>query len=151
MTYILPKFTPLFKSQGTKLPAATLIMMAPLRRADALVVPVARRRRGWPVAGFLYGRRTPAGPRSHRLAQDQLPIVGPMLRKVVISRSIRTLGTMLASGVPIMEAIQLAGQVSGNCYYEGLWEQRARRGDRRQADLRGPRGRARCFPACSCR
>ena len=44
-----------------------------------------------------------------------------MFRKVTISRSIRTLGTMLASGVPIMEAIRLAGAVSANYYYEQLW------------------------------
>ena len=50
-----------------------------------------------------------------------LPILGPMFRKVTISRSIRTLGTMLASGVPVMEAIRLAGEVSGNFYYERLW------------------------------
>ena len=44
-----------------------------------------------------------------------------MFRKVTISRSIRTLGTMLASGVPCMEAIRLAGEVAGNYYYEQLW------------------------------
>jgi type IV pilus assembly protein PilC len=44
-----------------------------------------------------------------------------MFRKVIISRSIRTLGTMLASGVPVMDAIRLAGEVSGNYYYEQVW------------------------------
>ena len=44
-----------------------------------------------------------------------------MFRKVTISRSIRTLGTMLAAGVPVMEAIRLAGDVSSNYYYEQLW------------------------------
>ena len=44
-----------------------------------------------------------------------------MFRKVIISRSIHTLGTMLASGVAVFEAIRLAGEVSGNFYYERLW------------------------------
>ncbi len=41
-----------------------------------------------------------------------------MFRKVTISRSIRTLGTMLQSGVPVMDAIRLAEAVSGDVYYE---------------------------------
>ncbi len=44
-----------------------------------------------------------------------------MNRKVVISRSIRTLGTMLSSGIPVLDALDLAAEVSGNYYYEQLW------------------------------
>ena len=121
LTYILPKFAPLFKSKGTKLPAPTLIMM---RASDALI-------HGWyfwllgavlAIAGLIYARRTPAGRRAMDWLKINLPIVGPTLRKVVISRSIRTLGTMLASGVSIMDSIKLAAQVSGNSFYEELWE-----------------------------
>ncbi len=120
LTYILPKFTPLFKSRGTKLPKPTLIMMAIsdvvlnywylwLIGAVALTV------------GFLYARRTDAGRKVIDWVKINLPIVGPMCRKVVISRGIRTLGTMLASGVPVMDAIRLAGDVSSNYYYQQLW------------------------------
>jgi type IV pilus assembly protein PilC len=121
LTYILPKFTPLFKSRGTSLPKPTIIMMALsdamlhywyfwLAGAAALVV------------GFLYGRRTLSGRKILDWMKIYSPIVGPMFRKVTISRSIRTLGTMLASGVPIMDAVRLAGDVSSNYYYEQLWE-----------------------------
>jgi type IV pilus assembly protein PilC len=120
LTYILPKFTPLFKSKGTKLPKPTLIMMA---LSDAilhywylwLIGAVAL------VAGFLYSRRTVAGRKVLDWLKINAPIIGPMCRKVTISRGIRTLGTMLASGVPVMEAIRLAGAVSSNYYYEELW------------------------------
>jgi type IV pilus assembly protein PilC len=120
LTYILPKFTPLFKSKGTHLPKPTLIMMA---LSDAmlhywylwLAGAVAA------VVGFLYGRRTKTGRMILDWIKINAPIVGPMFRKVTISRSIRTLGTMLASGVPVMEAIRLAGAVSSNYYYEQLW------------------------------
>jgi type IV pilus assembly protein PilC len=120
LTYILPKFTPLFKSKGTQLPKPTLMMMA---ISDAmlhywylwLIAVVAV------VAGFLYGRRTLAGRKILDWLKINVPIVGPMFRKVTISRSIRTLGTMLASGVPVMEAIRMAGDVSSNYYYEQLW------------------------------
>ena len=39
-----------------------------------------------------------------------------MFRKVTISRSIRTLGTMIRSGVPVLDAIQLSAEVAGNYY-----------------------------------
>jgi type IV pilus assembly protein PilC len=50
-----------------------------------------------------------------------LPIFGPMCRKVTISRSLKTLGTMVASGVSMLEAIRLTAEVAGNYYYEQVW------------------------------
>jgi type IV pilus assembly protein PilC len=120
LIYILPKFTPLFKSKGMKLPRPTVVMMA---LSDAL--------RGYwylwltggvaAAAGYFYGRRTAWGRRALDWLKINAPILGPMFRKVTISRSIRTLGTMLQSGVPVMDAIRLAEAVSGNVYYERLW------------------------------
>lgn len=121
LTYILPKFTPLFKSKGTQLPKPTLVMMYLSDAmmgywyfwlAGAVVL----------VAGLLYGKGTRAGRQTIDWLKIHLPIIGPMFRKVVIGRSIHTLGTMLTSGVPIMEAIRLAGQVAGNYFYENLWQ-----------------------------
>ena len=50
-----------------------------------------------------------------------IPVVGPTFRKVIISRSIRTLGTMITNGVAVLDAIQLTAEVSGNYYYEKAW------------------------------
>jgi len=120
LTYILPKFMPLFKAKGTQLPRPTIVMMA---ISDAML-------HYWyfwlagaaaAVAALLYARRSEAGRRAIDWCKINAPIVGPMFRKVTISRSIRTLGAMLASGVPVMEAIRLAGAVSANFYYERLW------------------------------
>ena len=74
------------------------------------------------VAGFSTAGARKLGRKILDWVKIYSPIVGPMFRKVTISRSIRTLGTMLASGVPIMEAIRLAGDVSSNYYYEQLWD-----------------------------
>jgi len=121
LTYILPKFMPLFKSKHVDLPKPTLIMMAVSDVLlgywywwlGALVVV---------VVAFLYGRRTETGRRWIDWIKINLPILGPMFRKVTISRSIRALGTMIGSGVPILDAVRLAGEVSGNCYYEQVWQ-----------------------------
>ena len=49
------------------------------------------------------------------------PLIGTVTRKVAISRSIRTLGTMLNSGLPVLEALKLTSEVAGNSYYEEIW------------------------------
>ncbi len=122
LTYILPKFTPLFKSKGTELPGPTLMMMA---ASDAMLGYWYLWLIGFVllIVGFIYGKRTEPGRKILDWVKINVPIIGPMSRKVTISRSIRTLGTMLASGVPIMESLKLAGEVSGNYYYEKLWEE----------------------------
>ena len=122
LTYILPKFTPLFKAKGKLLPGPTRLMMG---ISDAILGY-------WPfwiagiallVVGLLYARRTENGRMFFDLVKIRLPILGPMFRKIAISRSIRTLGTMLASGVSILDSLKLCGEVAGNYHYEHLWEQ----------------------------
>ncbi|MFZ5832768.1 MAG: type II secretion system F family protein [Planctomycetota bacterium] len=122
LTYILPKFTPLFKSRGTELPAATKLVMGV---SDAVMGHWYFWLAGFLalIAGALVARRTVAGRKAIDWLKIHAPIVGPLVRKVTISRSIRTLGTMLASGVPVLEAIRLAGAVSGNFFYEAAWKQ----------------------------
>jgi len=121
LTYILPKFTPLFESKGVELPGITTVMMTASKLllgywyawlAGAVTL----------IAGFLVFKRTSPGRQTLDYVRINLPIVGPVVRKVTISRSIRTLGTMLASGVPVMDSLKLAGQVSGNYQYEQLWQ-----------------------------
>jgi len=121
LTFIMPKFTPLFASRGTKLPGPTIMMMA---ISDSLM----HRWYFWIaagvalVAGFIYGRRTQVGRQIIDWLKINMPLLGTMFRKVTISRSIRTLGTMLSAGVPMLEAIRLAGEVSGNVHYERIWQ-----------------------------
>jgi type IV pilus assembly protein PilC len=120
LTYVLPKFTPLFTRKGIQLPKPTIVMMAIsdvlltywyfwLGGAVALLV------------GFLVGKRTEPGRHLWDGVRINLPIVGPVLRKIVISRSLRTLGTMVKSGVSMLEALQLSADVANNYHYEQLW------------------------------
>jgi type IV pilus assembly protein PilC len=121
LTYIMPQFMPMFSSKGVKLPMATKVMMV---ISDAMIhywyawlvglVAV--------VGGLLYGKRTEPGRKLWDRIKINLPLIGPMTRKVVISRSVRTLGTMISSGIPMLDALQLTSEVSGNFYYEELWK-----------------------------
>jgi type IV pilus assembly protein PilC len=121
LTYILPKFVPIFKAKASQLPKMTLFMM---NLSDTLL-------ENWylwlggaamVVVGVLVGKRTEPGRRAIDWLKINLPIVGPTVRKVILSRTIRTLGTLLASGVPMLEALRLSGEVSDNYYYEKLWQ-----------------------------
>jgi len=121
LTYVLPKFEPLFTRKGAKLPKPTIVMMTV---SDALIDYWYFWLAGIAAAVGLYfwGRRTEPGRKILDWIKINLPIVGPMMRKVIISRSIRTLGTMVASGVSVLDAIRLAGEVSGNYFYEQSWQ-----------------------------
>ena len=121
LTFVMPKFTPLFARKGIKLPSTTVFLMhlseamteywyAWLAGAVVLVV------------GFLYGRRTDVGRMALDYLRLNMPILGPMFRKVCISRSIRSLGAMVQSGVSVLEALKLSAEVSGNYYYEKAWK-----------------------------
>jgi type IV pilus assembly protein PilC len=48
----------------------------------------------------------------------KLPVFGPLLRKVAVARFSRTLGTMIASGVPILDALDIVARTSGNMVIE---------------------------------
>ncbi len=121
LTYIMPKFTPLFKNRGIDLPLPTVVLMT---ISDALV----NYWYAWILGaiavtvGFALFRRTTTGRQTLDWLKIHIPIVGPLIRKVIISRCISTLGTMVRSGVQILDAIKLTGNVSGNYYYEQSWQ-----------------------------
>lgn len=120
LVYVLPKFIPLFAGRGLALPVPTRLMMAlsdfivhrwylVLAAGTAL------------ISGGTALFRTGAGRRIADNAKLSVPILGPMFRKATISRSLRTLATMLSSGVPMMQALRLCAEVSGNVHYEQEW------------------------------
>ncbi len=122
LTYILPKFVPLFKSRGSKLPTPTRIMMA---ASDVMLQYwyLWLLAAGLTIVGLVLARRTEAGRRCFDWIKINLPVLGPMFRKVILSRCIRTLGTMLASGVPVLDALRLCSELAGNYYYKKAWDE----------------------------
>jgi len=121
LTFVMPKFTPLFARKGIKLPSTTVFLMHLsttltnywyLWLAGIVLL----------VVGFLLGRRTDLGRKTLDWLRLNMPILGPMFRKVCISRSIRSLGAMVQSGVSVLEALKLSAEVSGNYYYEQAWK-----------------------------
>jgi type IV pilus assembly protein PilC len=65
---------------------------------------------------FLLGAalRTERGKDWFHLFLLKVPIIGPVIRKIVVARFTRTLGTLLASGVPILDSLDICARTSGN-------------------------------------
>jgi len=120
LVYVFPKFTPLFQSRGIALPLPTRIMIAVsdffvYRWYIALAIAVAL------VGAFFWFAKTRAGRRILDRVKLDMPVLGPMFRRASLSRSLRTLANMLAAGVPLIQALQLTGQVAGNVCFEDEW------------------------------
>ncbi len=115
VTYILPTFVELFKGMNLKLPLPTKILIAitegarnPLIVGPALVLLVVG------LVGLGKYINTPVGRKQFDLLKLNIPVFGLLTKKVSISRFCRTLGTLLSSGVPIMQALEIVGKASGN-------------------------------------
>src|SRR5258707_3974877 len=118
LIFVIPQFESLFKGFGADLPAFT-----------QMVVNLSRfvQHQGWwmlimtggGIYAFLYFKKR---SRPMQLFLDRLmlkfPIVGPILQKSAIARFARTLSTMFAAGVPLVEAMQSVAGATGNIVYE---------------------------------
>ena len=66
------------------------------------------------VIGFIFTIRTRPGRRVWDRFKLNMPVLGPVISKVAISRFTRTLGTLVSSGVPILQALTIVKETSGN-------------------------------------
>ncbi len=114
MIFVIPAFKDLFSSFGADLPGPTLVVMA---ISDFFVTW------WWAIFGVIGGgiyAFLEAWKRSRKvqMAMDRvmlkLPIFGPVIEKATIARWTRTLSTMFAAGVPLVEALDSVGGASGN-------------------------------------
>jgi type IV pilus assembly protein PilC len=113
--FIMPTFVELFNGMQMKLPVPTKILIMftngarnPYIFGPAIVLII--------VAFIAFNRytSTQTGRRQYDAFKLKLPVFGMLIRKVAISRFCRTLGTLLQSGVPIMQALEIVGKASGN-------------------------------------
>lgn len=118
MIFVIPAFKQVFTSFGADLPAPTLIVMA---ISDFFVAY------WWLIFGSIGGGLYSffaAWKRSEKvqMAMDRLllrvPIFGDIIRKSVIARWTRTLSTMFAAGVPLVESLDSVGGAAGNYVYK---------------------------------
>jgi type IV pilus assembly protein PilC len=115
MTYVVPRFKEVLEGllSGGRMPPFTLFV---LRLSEAmkhhlLLAVVIAAALG---VGFLCAMRTRGGRWSVDQFKLTMPLLGPVFRKLAISRFSRTLGTLLSSGVPILQALTIVKETAGN-------------------------------------
>ncbi|MFO1291745.1 MAG: type II secretion system F family protein [Rubrivivax sp.] len=123
MLFVIPAFEEVFKSFGGELPAPTLVVIG----MSKFFVQW-----WWAIFGLLFGggyfffqawRRSPKMQKTMDRLLLKVPVFGDLIHKSVIARWTRTLATMFAAGVPLVEALDSVGGASGNAVYQEATEQ----------------------------
>ena len=118
LIFVIPAFEDLFQGFGADLPTFTrkVIDLSVFVRAKGVYIAIVI---GTAIASFLYFQKR-SRPMRHFLDRMSLkmPIIGPILQKAAIARYARTLATMFAAGVPLVEALESVAGATGNIVYE---------------------------------
>jgi type IV pilus assembly protein PilC len=120
LTFVIPAFENMFKEFGggkDNLPALTKFMVA-LSHGFVSFLPVTVLAVAGIAFGFTYTLKTPRGRRIFDTTLLKLPVLGNVLQKISVARFTRTLGTLLQSGVPILDALEICAKTSGNVRIE---------------------------------
>jgi type IV pilus assembly protein PilC len=118
LIFVIPQFESLFKGFGADLPAFTqmIINLSRFVQSDGIELALVA---GGGIFAFSYFYK-----RSRKMRQTtdrlmlKIPIIGPILNKSAIARYARTLSTMFAAGVPLVEALDSVAGATGNIVYE---------------------------------
>ena len=146
MTFVIPAFENMFAEFGAKdaLPALTKTVIA-ISKGFVSYLPLIIVVGIGAVTGVIYGYRTPKGKRFAHAMILKLPVIGPVMQKIAVARFTRTLGTLLESGVPILDALDIVAKTAGNVIIEeALMYSRARISEGR--NMAEPLGEMKVFP-----
>jgi len=117
MIFVIPVFQDMFSSFGKALPVPTQVVVA---MSDFVKGNIHYMIGGLIVFvwAFRRYRRTVSGKRNIDSILLKLPIFGELIKKVAVARFTRTLGTMVSSGVPILDALEITAKTAGNVIVE---------------------------------
>ncbi len=139
LTYLLPKFIHIFESRGAALPKPTQILISVsqfLVSNGYWLVPAAVLMIG---GAWVFSRR-PGGRVVTSWLKIHSPVIGSMFRKGYITTTMRTMGTLIDSGVSMLETIAITRSVVDNHYYEQLFDnvdEQLRKGNLLSDSLKG--------------
>ncbi|MDP7030029.1 MAG: type II secretion system F family protein [Phycisphaerales bacterium] len=120
LTFVLPRFAGVFAGKEEVLPGPTKMLMGlsawMVGNWQVLVAAVVA-----VIIGVLVALRTGPG----QLVFDRLKLVAPLFRRMFralyVSRSLQTMGELLNAGVPVLDAVGVTADISGNRLYRDLW------------------------------
>lgn len=114
LTFVLPNFKQIFDGmENIELPLPTKVLLAVSEFLETYIIIFV----GFVIGGFFLLKKffeTKQGIRIFDANSLRIPVVGLMLRKVAVAKFTRTLGTLITSGVPILQALEITSTTSGN-------------------------------------
>ncbi|MDG5469517.1 type II secretion system F family protein [Deltaproteobacteria bacterium IMCC39524] len=113
LVFVIPQFQSMFESFGQQLPLPTRIVIAMSAFIQSYI---------FVIVGGCYGTlwilkriyKTPKGQLFMDAFFLKLPVMGMLIRKVAVAKFTRTLGTMISSGVPILDGLDIVAKTAGN-------------------------------------
>ena len=145
MIWVIPTFSVMFSDMGGELPMPTQIVigLSDFLKGNILYIIVGG-------IAFYFGFRayygTPKGQRVVDKVALMLPVFGDLIRKAAVAKFTRTLGTLISSGVPILEGMIIVAKTAGNKVIEEAI-MFARQGISEGKTIAGPIGQTKVFPA----
>ena len=144
MVFVIPVFETMFKSAGSSLPLPTLIVLTLsklIKKYVIIFIP------GVILFFYLFKKyyKTEKGKALIDRLLLRLPVFGPLFQKVAVARFSRTLGTLVSSGVPILDGLTVVSKSSGNRAVE-IAILNARSSIREGETISEPLGRSGIFP-----
>jgi type IV pilus assembly protein PilC len=115
---VIPTFEKMFADFGGELPGPTAFVVAMSHWLQAWIGPMLITLFLAVVAFFQARKRNLKFRRATDAMFLKMPIFGPLLQKVAVARFTRTLGTMIASGVPILDGLDIVAKTAGNVVIE---------------------------------
>jgi type IV pilus assembly protein PilC len=113
LIFVIPTFEKMFKDFGGSLPGVTQMVVDMSHFLQSywwIVLSVI----GGAIFGLKQWRRSAAGQRQSDAMSLKLPVIGPLVRKVAVAKFTRTLGTLISSGVPILDGLDIVARTAGN-------------------------------------
>jgi len=144
MIFVIPVFETMFKSAGQNLPLPTLIVLTIskiIKKYIAIFIPAMI------LLFFLLKKyyQTQNGRAVLDSLLLKLPVFGPLFKKIAVARFSRTLGTLVSSGVPILDGLAIVSRTAGNRTVE-IAILNARNSIREGETIADPLGRSGIFP-----
>ena len=121
MLWIVPQFQAIFKDFGVELPPPTLFLITctDFIREFWFLLP------GIPLGVFIFVKLSTSfayGRHGFNLFCLRIPVFGNLIEKTIVARTMRTLGTLVTSGVPILDAIHITKETSDNAVFEIMFQ-----------------------------
>ena len=122
LVFIVPVFKKMFESLGGQLPLPTMLLVY-LSQSMVYVIPILA------VLGIAIAMWWPKNKNTERVRKFldpiklKLPVFGPLLKKIAVARFSRNFSNMISAGVPILSALNIVGETSGNWVIENALKQ----------------------------